>query len=853
MVKSNKTTISNKKHEDRELASKTAFESTSVEIQSSHTMILLLASKEDFVILKALFTLDKYASKMEQNARVLYEEGILTLLLPLLNHSELFVKRFATKLLSEMNFLPPVTEILLQEKFVSPIMNMINSIEDFVVKEFSLCMIAELTRSKAGLSQLLETNLIHILLPLLVSPDPDIKKNSLQIIYNIIQDPHDHSVITSLPEFTIKPLIDLLMSEYVAIQNLSLDVLNILTQHRKDNKLSKDFQDAGGVLKILSILKNFEWKDVHGKCLDVLGNIYDDPNIAQNFLKDGVLQLFSYMDFVNDLYLRRKAIEVIAKVTNTRLGRKVLVESGLISKLVSMVQEQGVGLAAAVCQCVAGLTQDYQALQQMLEQDIVRELLIVMADPDRAWDSRTAATRALFEILQRDVDSCNFVVESEMKDVFESILSQYDEKMPALALIMTCNCITVLGSHPATRKKVVSPSLISSLLGCFRELPEDTMPLKLSACEALCGLLSEPETRHYLRALNGLETVWSAITQRPNNIQFLQSAATFLHLCVTNDKGFTATLLRLNALNWLLSQGGLRNECPVWEVALETILNKFLPIKFAMTGRLDLTDITDSNFYITKLSLTRNQLDKNKFPILEYFIVNNCCPIQILYVANFEENYRLSSSGSLTSKRTASTKSILSKNESVLSMTNSYKCEKFRYIDVYLQEYIETMKTILNKNGFLSIESDRKDSVVDGDTIKKKTLLIGEFVAKQMGGTDRFERCSIHNLDLHVNELKVEIMNSIIPVGWMRVGLHLERAFLFKVLADQVGLPAALVRGQYHQRGWVEIAVPCIPPAPRPAYPHHLLRPSHVVDLMASPVTLYPLNSYEASVYCGLV
>lgn len=56
MVKSNKSSISSKKHEDRELAGKTAFEASTVEIQTPQTMILLLASKEDMVVLKVKFT-----------------------------------------------------------------------------------------------------------------------------------------------------------------------------------------------------------------------------------------------------------------------------------------------------------------------------------------------------------------------------------------------------------------------------------------------------------------------------------------------------------------------------------------------------------------------------------------------------------------------------------------------------------------------------------------------------------------------------------------------------------------------------------------------------------------------------
>lgn len=102
------------------------------------------------------------------------------------------------------------------------------------------------------------------------------------------------------------------------------------------------------------------------------------------------------------------------------------------------------------------------------------------------------------------------------------------------------------------------------------------------------------------------------------------------------------------------------------------------------------------------------------------------------------------------------------------------------------------------------------------------------------------------------NFIQMEMENNIIPLGWMRVGLHMERALLFKVLADRVGLPSSLVRGPKGRRGWVELALPLLPQDPRPAYPNHLLRPNYVLDLLITPVMMYPLGTYEADVYCGL-
>lgn len=56
-----------------------------------------------------------------------------------------------------------------------------------------------------------------------------------------------------------------------------------------------------------------------------------------------------------------------------------------------------------------------------------------------------------------------------------------------------------------------------------------------------------------------------------------------------------------------------------------------------MTGRLDLTDVTENGFYITRVGLTQEQLKMNKFPNISDLIENKCCPTLTLYFSNFTD------------------------------------------------------------------------------------------------------------------------------------------------------------------------------------------------------------------------
>ncbi|PSN45075.1 hypothetical protein C0J52_04013 [Blattella germanica] len=185
--------------------------------------------------------------------------------------------------------------------------------------------------------------------------------------------------------------------------------------------------------------------------------------------------------------------------------------------------------------------------------------------------------------------------------------------------------------------------------------------------------------------------------------------------------------------------------------------------------------------------------------------------------------------------------------------------------------------------------------------MEKIVRAVAEVVCNHMGGfeVNSTDRCDHHRQELHLFELKRELGTNVIPLGHIRVGRFLERAMLFKVLADRIGLPCSLVRGEY-QRAWVEIAIPesayeeklafpsTIPrksssllttdsgrilhhiatqwlpqpePEPEPEevvtcnkqfVPGYMVKPNRVVDLMWEIGSLYPLKTYKAVQYCNI-
>lgn len=99
-------------------------------------------------------------------------------------------------------------------------------------------------------------------------------------------------------------------------------------------------------------------------------------------------------------------------------------------------------------------------------------------------------------------------------------------------------------------------------------------------------------------------------------------------------------------------------------------------------------------------------------------------------------------------------------------------------------------------------------NLIKVSSIASRAGILGRFVARQLSGMDPSSvSCTNQQLELHLRAIREKIETSVIPLGMLRFGSYLERALLFKVLADRIALPASLVRGSYGT-SWIEIAVP---------------------------------------------
>ncbi|XP_014611602.1 PREDICTED: uncharacterized protein LOC106790884 [Polistes canadensis] len=257
---------------------------------------------------------------------------------------------------------------------------------------------------------------------------------------------------------------------------------------------------------------------------------------------------------------------------------------------------------------------------------------------------------------------------------------------------------------------------------------------------------------------------------------------------------------------------------PSWDTCIETLFNSHLPAKFAFTGRLSLHDITQDGFYVLRQNIC-------PFPVLNDIFRFKFCPLEPVYVINTAQSIfsnNVIDERDIDEARNSIKNGIASKGVflSAEAINNwwqwnqkirEYNCEILLWS---LSVAIKVLIIIFVIGSYFCLFTcnriiNEEPNLVNICAIASRAKMLAEFVARQMSGPDPTSTCVDHQLEVHLREIKKFIRTSVIPLGQLRVGSYLERAILFKVLADRICLPTALVRGEYGT-AWVEIAIPQI-------------------------------------------
>ncbi|XP_004923880.2 armadillo repeat-containing protein 3 isoform X3 [Bombyx mori] len=757
--------------------------------ESAHTSILLLESTEPEILCQTLRAITKFSAQDTQNRYILFDLDAIRYILLHIEHSELNIRRFALKALAQLCQLPQGPEqVLADSANLRKIAFMLVKVEDVFVLEFASLVLSELTREPLGCEQLVSANILSTLFSRMKnSLDPDVQKNCLQTLSNLLDDPVCASEVTKNQQFSWPSLLALMQSKYLAIQHAALRTVDQLICRYKDLVVQKTFRASTGVLDLCDILESYEFRDVHAQVLGVLRDYVETEENASHLYQSGcILRLLAYLEMALPA-MKPHCLAVLTKMSFTSNGRDALYQTGTDMVFCHQLLSSNVDLLADAAMGVANMTKLLPSAVRMCETNIIEALCVK------------------------------------------------DNPIEAQRLAVQCY-INLQNYHVSTRA-MLSPDFVLELVNILERID---IRLKILTCTALTGLMSEDLAKDLFTLKKGEEVVSNNL--RIEHVGFRTALCILITSSVT-DEG-AEIYLQLGTLHYMIENKAARYVVGAWEPAIEAIFRHHPSAKFAYTGTLDINDFTQEGFYVLK-RLTK------RFPTIQEVLLQKPPPRDPVLIAMFlhPQSDGNSSMDIRMPYQRSSSKLAVSPSSGLFA--------SFLPDDVNLRSYLLKLRLWFGDPAkslhYIEIEDAHyevryRDKCAEvSSSLKQRAQLLAEFVVQQMSGLTQERDCSMPSVELHLADLMTELKSPVVGVGWVRVGGPLERAVLYKVLSDRVGLPCALKRVASH--AWCEVALPEMDSdneETEVSYPAGLLRCNYVVDLVSHPGRLWPLDSLEA-------
>ncbi|XP_023078993.1 armadillo repeat-containing protein 3 isoform X2 [Piliocolobus tephrosceles] len=849
---------------------KDVFDPLMIESKKAATVVLMLRSPEEDILAKACEAIYKFALKGEENKTTLLELGAVEPLTKLLNHEDKIVRRNATMIFGILASNNDVKKLLRELDVMNSVIAQLAPEEEVVIHEFASLCLANMSAEYTSKVQIFEHGGLEPLIRLLSSPDPDVKKNSMECIYNLVQD---FQCRTTLQELNaIPPILDLLKSEYPVIQLLALKTLGVITNDKESRTMLRDNQ---GLDHLIKILETKELNDLHIEALAVIANCLEDMDTMVQIQQTGGLKkLLSFAENSTIPDIQKNAAKAITKAAYDPENRKLFHEQEVEKCLVALLGSENDGTKIAASQAISAMCENSGSKDFFNNQGIPQLIQLLKSDNEEV---REAAALALANLTTCNPANANAAAEADGIDPLINVLSSKRDG----AIANAATVLTNMAMQEPLRLNIQNHDIMHAIISPLRSA---NTVVQSKAALAVAATACDVEARTELRNSGGLEPLVELL--RSKNDEVRKHASWAVMVCA-GDELTANELCRLGALDILeeVNLSGTRKN-KFSEAAYNKLLNNNLSLKYSQTGYLSSSNIINDGFYDygrinpgTKLLPLKELCLQEPSDLRAVLLINSKSdvspPSSMEDKSDVGYGRSISSSSSLRrsskektnagfgspiedkSEPTSGRNTVLSK-----SATKEKGWRKGR--GKKEEEKVKEEEEVMAVPKFVGEGSSDKEwcppsdpdfsmyvyevtkSILPITNIKEQIEVLAKYVAEKMGGKITKEKIPDFSWELHISELKFQLKSNVIPIGYVKKGIFYHRALLFKALADRIGIGCSLVRGEYG-RAWNEVM---LQNESRKGVLGGLPAPEvYVVDLMFHPGGLMKLRSREADLY----
>ncbi|NXY68204.1 ARMC3 protein, partial [Glareola pratincola] len=828
------------------------FDPLLVESKTAATVVLMLSSPEEEVLAKACDALYKFASKADENRVTLLGLGAVEHLYKLISHEDPIVRRNAIVVLGIMASNHDVKKLLRELDVTNSLISQLAPEEDVVIHEFATLCLAHMAVEYTTKIQIFEQGGLEPLVKLLCSPDPDVKKNSLECIYLLVQDFQSHAAVRALN--LIPPLLELLKSEYPVIQLLALKTLEEIS---KDGETRIILGENKGLDCLLQILETNEFSDLHVEAVAVLGNCLEDAHTLQLIQQTGGLK--KLLSFVGDSTvpdIQKNAAKAITRAAYDLETRKILKEEDVEECLINLLETDNDGVKAAASEAISAMCEDSASKRALGLQGIPQLVQLLSSDNEEV---KEAAVTALANLTATSPSNARAAAEADAIGPLVNTLSARRDG----AIANAATALTNLATQEPFRVNIQSRGVMRALAEPLRSTSSQ---VQSNAAFAVAAFGCDAEARAELRNAGGLRPIVELLHSKNKEVR--RNACLAVTVCAS-DELTAVELCRLGALD-ILEEINLsivrRNNYS--EAALEMLLDNNLSQKYNRMGYLSSSNITTDGFYdcgqikpgVKFLSL--EELSMQELTDQRAIIFINAKPKEGSMVSPVEQKQELSGQWSSLSKSSTREKDLRYYTFNHMYIMYFFFYARKRKGKKEEEKMKEVAQVISKAQDEVNLENshwlpppdfilldyinDASKTILPLTTTRGQVVALAQFVADKMGGP--IERDKLHDFswELHISEIEFELKSNIVPIGKVKKGTFCHRALLFKVIADRIGICCSLVRGKYN-RAWNEVEL--VDDSPQGIAGLLLPPKKYIVDLMFEPGVLIKRGSAEADQY----
>nr|XP_057916785.1 armadillo repeat-containing protein 3-like [Doryrhamphus excisus] len=775
---------------------KEAFGPLHVNVKTTTTVVLLLRSPEDDIVMIACEALYGFAEEDDKKV-YLMELGALQQLRHLINHGNELIRRNAFMILGRMVTNGAVVSALQQIDIIPSIIDKL-SLDDSVVQDCGTLCLSFLSVAPCCKAQIVASKGLPPLIKLLSSIEPDIQKNSLETIYNVVQNSPPCPAVYELGGIPI--LLELLDSPYAIIQQLALKTLQKVTADKGSHGILRKEQ---GIIKLLEILKDKSLDDLHFDTLEVLANCISNSDNLQLIQNGGGLTVLVELLLPTQVpevesdpvecvshEVFSSAVKCISRASQHSDSHKDLHELKFEEILLDLLSQGTDSVRTLACQAVAAMSSFLASKEHFRDLNIFPALVRLLNNGNLAL--RGEALQALANLTSGNKLNILALYEAGGLKRLVKRLGDNCPRRVTNAAVMLCR-LAVQGDE--IQYDVLSRGAMTALV---KPLHSTDAQVLINATLCICELAFHADARAQLRRARGLEPLVNLL--RTTHTEVLRCTCTAISVCA-KDEPTAVAMCKFGALEMLHEINQSENSKTKFsEFALNSLIQASLSLKYGLTGYLASTDVITDGFF-----------DAGKFWFGQKVLTLEELSMEPV-------NQRLT---------------VIAVNASIEN------------IDDGAQPFESPQGKVMDDVTLQLLVREVKESILLLSDEVEQYAALARRVCDAMGGAT--EKDELHRFGwlLHICLLKCQLQCNVVPIGMISKGFYCHRALLFKYLADCIGMRCTLVRGD-NNRAWNEVLVYKEDTSSN----GYSIQPCcYIVDLMHQPGNLIGANTAAAIRY----